>query len=94
MLFFKEGEGNSLWLWYSEEEEWMVRDRAEGGQWVGNGWAHCVEKGLNSPADAATWKVWSGKEWEVSPAVKCDYLNAAEVARVTKARDEYWEGAH
>ena len=55
---------------------------------------HCVEKGLNSPADAATWKVWSGKEWEVSPAVKCDYLNAAEVARVTKARDEYWEGAH
>jgi len=55
---------------------------------------HCVEKGLNSPADAATWKVWSGKEWEVSPAVKCDYLNAAEVARVTKARIEYWEGAH
>ena len=94
MLFSKEGgrggyegEGNSLWLWYSVDGEWTVCDKE-------NGWAHCVEKGLNSPVDAATWKVCTGKEWEFVPAVKCNYLNAAEVERLSKARIEECEGAH
>ena len=53
-----------------------------------------MEKGLNSPVDAATWKVCTGKEWEFVPAVKCNYLNAAEVERLSKARIEECEGAH
>ena len=71
-------------LWYSDDGEWFVSDNNDANN--SDGWAlrneicsvaHCVKTGLLSPADAAEWKVWSGKEWEFLPAVKCNYLNCS-----------------
>ncbi len=84
VLFSKEGDETSL-LWYSEDEQWRVSNKS-------SGWAHCVETGLRSPAEAATWNVWTGETWKYQPEVTCVYLNAAAVARLIKARNEEWEG--
>ena len=66
------------WLRYAASAEgtnnWVVSGTSGKDANNGSGWAHCVEKGLHDPAEAATWTVLSGGEWGVQATVTCVHL--------------------
>jgi hypothetical protein len=73
VLFRKEGDGDK-WLRYVTQggnNYWMVGDTSDKDANKSVGWAHCVEKGLHDPAEAATWEVYDGQKFTVQPAITC-----------------------
>jgi hypothetical protein len=80
VLFRKEGDGEK-WLWYASDAGrnfWVVGQTSDKDANNGCGWAYCVEKNLDDPADAATWGVRVGGAFENQPAVTCLHRPAAE----------------